>query len=86
MTGTHDRRIINNAMVEQKPAEHKSEEPRDAEDGGSRRGALIGLVLVAALIIGGVMLVHVLRNASRLQDCVLSGRTNCAPIDSQTGR
>ncbi|HEY2402021.1 MAG TPA: hypothetical protein VGI23_16825 [Steroidobacteraceae bacterium] len=46
----------------------------------SRRAALIGLVIVLTLIIGGLFLVHVLTKTSRIQDCVMSGRTNCAPI------
>lgn len=39
------------------------------------------LVVVALLVLGGLLLVHILRDNSRLQDCVMSGRTNCAPID-----
>jgi hypothetical protein len=48
----------------------------------SRRGALIGLGLVVLLIVGGLALAHVLRGTARLQDCVMSGRTNCAPIET----
>jgi hypothetical protein len=47
----------------------------------SRRAAVIGLVVTAALIVLGLILVKVLGDAGRLQDCVLSGRTNCAPVD-----
>jgi hypothetical protein len=35
-----------------------------------------------ALIVIGLILVKVPGSAGRLQDCVMSGRTNCAPIDS----
>jgi hypothetical protein len=48
----------------------------------SRRGAMVGLLIVLGLIVGGLFLVHVLRNMSQVQDCAMSGRTNCAPIDS----
>ena len=48
----------------------------------SRRSALIGLIIVVVLLGGGRWLIHVLRAASQLQDCVMSGRSNCAPIDS----
>lgn len=51
---------------------------------GSRRRGMIGLVLIAALILAMVFMVQKLRQASALQDCVASGRTNCAPIE--TGR
>jgi hypothetical protein len=32
-------------------------------------------------VLGGIFLIHELGRAARLQDCVMSGRTNCAPID-----
>ena len=47
-----------------------------------RRGAVVGLVVTVLLILGGVFLVHVLSRTAKLQDCVMSGRTNCAPIAS----
>jgi hypothetical protein len=47
-----------------------------------RRAALIGLVVTLLLIIGGWWLTHVLNRAAKLQDCVMSGRTNCAPVDA----
>jgi hypothetical protein len=50
--------------------------PRD-----SRRAAIVGLIVTLLLVTGGVVLVHVLGRAAKLQDCVMSGRTNCAPID-----
>jgi hypothetical protein len=49
---------------------------------GPRRSALLGLFVALALIVIGLILVKLLGNAGRLQDCVMSGRTNCAPIDS----
>ena len=60
-------------------AEHKPEEPREPD---SRRGALIGLLVTAALVVLGLILVKVLGDAGRLQDCVMSGRTNCAPVET----
>lgn len=50
--------------------------------GDSRRGALRGLIVAVALIVLGPVLVHVLGTAGRLQDCVMSGRANCAPLAS----
>jgi hypothetical protein len=47
-----------------------------------RRAALLGLLLVLLLVGGGLYLAHVLHGAAQLQDCVMSGRTNCAPIES----
>lgn len=47
-----------------------------------RRTALLGLVVTLLLVVLGVLLVRVLGRAARLQDCVMSGRTDCAPIDT----
>jgi len=57
-------------------------EPDDHESRDTRRAAVLGLVLVLLLVGGGLYLAHVLHDASRIQDCVMSGRTNCAPIDA----
>jgi hypothetical protein len=46
----------------------------------SRRSAIAGLIVTLLLVLGGVFLVHVLGRTAKLQDCVMSGRTNCAPI------
>jgi hypothetical protein len=45
-----------------------------------RHRALVGLLLLVGLIVGVLFIVHELQSAARLQDCVASGRTNCAPI------
>lgn len=57
----------------------------NGDDDGPRRGALIALVVVAALVAGGLWLVHVLGAAGRIQDCVAAGRSNCAPITGAGG-
>ena len=46
-----------------------------------RRAALVGLVFILLLVLGGLYLAHALRALSQLQDCVMSGRSNCAPIE-----
>jgi hypothetical protein len=45
----------------------------------TRRAALIGLVMIVLLILGGLFLTHTLGAMARLQDCALSGRSNCSP-------
>ncbi len=47
----------------------------------SRSRALIGLVVIALLVIAAVYLVHALREESVREDCLMSGRSNCAPIE-----
>jgi hypothetical protein len=44
----------------------------------TRRGAVIGLAMIVLLVLGGLALTHILGGMSRLQDCALSGRSNCA--------
>jgi hypothetical protein len=61
-------------------------DPHDAASLRSRRAALIGLIFVLVLVVGGLLLTHILRGMSEIQDCAMSGRTNCAPIDSTSTR
>jgi hypothetical protein len=49
----------------------------EPDSSGTRRGALVGLILVVLLVIGALVLIHVLHSMSQLQDCALSGRSNC---------
>jgi hypothetical protein len=44
------------------------------------RGLLVAIAAVVILLIGALILIRELRSSARLQDCLLSGRTNCAPI------
>jgi hypothetical protein len=53
----------------------------DPEQGGSRRGAVAGLAIAVALLAVGIWLAHQLTAASKMQDCLMSGRTNCNAVD-----
>lgn len=44
------------------------------------RGNVAALIFSAILILGGWWLVQKLGRLEALQDCVMQGRTNCAPI------
>ena len=59
-------------------------EPPD-DDRPTRSRALIGLLFVALLLVAAVYLVHALREKSRLEDCLMSGRGNCAPLQLPDG-
>ena len=52
----------------------------------SRRPAVIGLVVVMALVVVAYFLVNALRKNANLEDCLMSGRSNCAPIETPSGR
>jgi hypothetical protein len=52
----------------------------DADHPRRRYGPLLVLLAVLALTGGGWLIVRQLMADSKLQDCVMSGRKNCAPV------
>jgi hypothetical protein len=60
------------------------QEPRTHDDTYSPRAVLLALAVILLLVFGGLYLVYALRDASQLQDCVMQGRSNCAPVESTT--
>jgi hypothetical protein len=61
------------------PQENDNRDPDPGPD--SRRPAVIGLILVLALVVAGYFLMTALRQNANLEDCLMSGRKNCAPIE-----
>lgn len=61
------------------------EEPGPTDSASeSRESAVTLAVLIAFLVVlvgGGVWLMSTLRDISRMQDCAMQGRRNCAPIE-----
>lgn len=62
---------------EEPQAPKPPDRPEEPEPPGTRRGALVGLVLVLLLVAGGLLLTRVLHGLAQVQDCALSGRSNC---------
>lgn len=58
--------------------------PHDDADDDQRRSLLnvAALIFVILLVVGGVWLAKVMQRHARLEDCLMSGRTNCAPLDT----
>ena len=56
-------------------------DPKNQGDGDNRRGALAGLVIAIVLLAVGIWLARDLSAASKMQDCLMSGRTNCNTIE-----
>ena len=54
----------------------------DTEPPASRRGALVAMAVIVVMVLGTLYLTHVLSGVSRIQDCVMAGRRNCAPISA----
>ncbi len=61
-------------------------EDDDGVQGGPGRGALVALVVILLLVVGGLWLARTLHSVGRLQDCVMAGRSNCAPVQPPAGR
>lgn len=58
-----------------------ADDQRDPERGPLRAVAGLGLIIV--MIVAVLFVMERLRQASAVQDCVASGRTNCVPITSR---
>jgi hypothetical protein len=56
--------------------------PEDEREPESRRPAIIGLIVVLALVVAGYLLFTALRQNGQLEDCLMSGRHNCAPVET----
>lgn len=50
----------------------------------SRRGPMMALGVVVVLFVIGWVLAHELYAGGKMEDCLMSGRTNCAPIDTRS--
>ena len=47
---------------------------------GNRRRSMIALGVVALIFVIGWLLARELYADSKMEDCLMSGRTNCAPL------
>ena len=53
----------------------------DGNDGGMPLRQVVAIVAVLAGLLGaGLWITGVLRGTASVQDCVATGRTNCAPV------
>jgi hypothetical protein len=55
----------------------------EPEPAGNRRGAIAGLAIAVVLLVVGLWLARELTASSKMQDCLMSGRSNCAIIPAQ---
>jgi hypothetical protein len=61
------------------PMPNRFDDDREGDD--RRTAALMGLAIVLSLAIAGIVLIRDLGKEAKLEDCLMSGRTNCAPIE-----
>lgn len=53
----------------------------DEQTGANRQTAsLFGLAITLVVVVLCLMLVHALQREARMEDCLMSGRTNCAEV------
>ncbi|OKO73431.1 hypothetical protein [Bradyrhizobium sp. AS23.2] len=55
--------------------------PAKPQSGDNRRGAIAGLIIAIVILGVGWWLARNLTAASKMQDCLMSGRTNCNVIE-----
>jgi len=73
-------KAVSKAPSKPEPGETPRTPPRPSS-ADNRRGAIAGLI-IAILILGvGWWLARDLTSASKMQDCLMSGRTNCNVIE-----
>ncbi len=56
------------------------------DDAARRTAALMGFIVILVLAIAGVVLVRELAKKASLEDCLMAGRRNCAPIEAPPRR
>ncbi|MBR0958875.1 hypothetical protein [Bradyrhizobium japonicum] len=67
-----------------KPGEEPNPRPNrqpERQSGGDRRGAIAGLIIAVVILGVGWWLARDLTAASKMQDCLMSGRSNCNVIE-----
>jgi hypothetical protein len=57
------------------------DDPDQGDKGDSQGPAIAGLAIAAVLLVVGLWLAHALTASSKMQDCLMSGRTNCNVIE-----
>jgi hypothetical protein len=52
----------------------------DDDSNPSRARGFVAMILIVLLIVGGWLLAQRLAQTGRMEDCLMAGRRNCAPI------
>jgi hypothetical protein len=60
--------------------------PHEEENGDRRRGNLAFLIVAVLVVAAGIWLVNKMIDLRNVQNCLESGRRNCAPIETPSSR
>jgi len=58
----------------------------DEREEARRTAALMGFIVVLVLAIAALWLVREIGRTTRIEDCLMAGRKNCAPIETPLRR
>jgi hypothetical protein len=61
-----------------------ADEPGSNGNSYSPRAVLWGLGFILLLVLGCLYLFYALSDVSQRQDCMMQGRSNCAPVEATT--
>jgi hypothetical protein len=65
-------------------ADNSDNNRKSRPEAGNRRASLVALGVIVVLFVIGWILTRELYSNSKIEDCVMSGRTNCVPIDTKS--
>ena len=60
--------------------DHVLDEIEDREAADRQTASLAGVAITLLLLVVGLFLVHELHNKAMIEDCLLSGRSNCDAV------
>jgi hypothetical protein len=69
-------------MSEEPKRAPAADDQSDEADPRTKPFGWVGLLVIAVLVVGGWFLITTLSDDCKMQDCIQSGRRNCAPIDT----
>ena len=66
------------------PEDPKRDEAGADDDERTHPFGWVSLVVIAVLVVGAWLVITKLLDDTKMQDCIQSGRRNCAPIDTSS--
>jgi hypothetical protein len=83
---TEELRKATRAQSRLRPVDAGGDQEGDTEPRRHGPFGWVSLLVVAALVLVGWFVIRQLQADSKMQDCIMSGRRNCAPVDTDSVR